>query len=92
MRQDFAQTIVVGVGLLGGSVGLAAKKAGVGGKIVGFGRSETKLRRAVESITSKGMLSSISCCLRTADLDAKMTRGKFFTILVKGSTKSSGLS
>lgn len=48
MRQDFAQTVVVGVGLLGGSVGLAAKKAGVGGKIIGFGRSETKLRRAVE--------------------------------------------
>ena len=48
MRQDFAQTIVVGVGLLGGSVGLAAKKAGVGGKIIGFGRSEAKLRRAVE--------------------------------------------
>ena len=48
MRQDFAQTIVVGVGLLGGSVGLAAKKAGVGGKIIGFGRSEASLRRAVE--------------------------------------------
>ena len=48
MRQDFAQTVVVGVGLLGGSVGLAAKKAGVGGKIIGFGRSEAKLRRAVE--------------------------------------------
>lgn len=48
MQRDFAQTIVVGVGLLGGSVGLAAKKAGVGGKIIGFGRSEAKLRRAVE--------------------------------------------
>ena len=48
MRQDFAQTVVVGVGLIGGSVGLAAKKAGVGGKIIGFGRSEAKLRRAVE--------------------------------------------
>ena len=48
MQRDFAQTIVVGVGLLGGSVGLAAKKAGVGGKIIGFGRSEEKLRRAVE--------------------------------------------
>ncbi|MBP3532197.1 MAG: prephenate dehydrogenase/arogenate dehydrogenase family protein [Thermoguttaceae bacterium] len=48
MRRDFAQTVVVGVGLLGGSVGLAAKKAGVGGKIIGFGRSEAKLRRAVE--------------------------------------------
>ncbi len=48
MQRNFAQTIVVGVGLLGGSVGLAAKKAGVGGKIIGFGRSEAKLRRAVE--------------------------------------------
>lgn len=48
MQRDFAQTIVVGVGLLGGSVGLAAKKADVGGKIIGFGRSEAKLRRAVE--------------------------------------------
>ena len=48
MQRNFAQTIVVGVGLLGGSVGLAAKKAGVGGRIVGFGRSEAKLRRAVE--------------------------------------------
>lgn len=48
MQRDFAQTIVVGVGLLGGSVGLAAKKAGVGGKIIGFGRSEAKLRRAIE--------------------------------------------
>lgn len=48
MQRDFAQTIVVGVGLLGGSVGAAARKAGVGGKIVGFGRSEAKLRRAVE--------------------------------------------
>lgn len=48
MQRDFTRTIVVGVGLLGGSVGLAAKKAGVGGKIIGFGRSEAKLRRAVE--------------------------------------------
>ncbi len=48
MQRNFARTIVVGVGLLGGSVGLAAKKAGVGGKIIGFGRSEAKLRRAVE--------------------------------------------
>ncbi len=48
MQRYFTRTIVVGVGLLGGSVGLAAKKAGVGGKIIGFGRSEAKLRRAVE--------------------------------------------
>lgn len=34
--------------MLGGSAGLAAKIARCGGKIIGLGRSETKLRRAAE--------------------------------------------
>lgn len=46
--ETFTQTIVYGVGLLGGSVGLAAKRARVGGKIVGVGRSIEKLTHAVE--------------------------------------------
>lgn len=45
--ESFEQTIVYGVGLLGGSVGLAAKIARCG-KVVGLGRSESKLRRAEE--------------------------------------------
>lgn len=48
MTAIFSQTIVLGVGLLGGSLGLAAKKAGVGGKIVGLGRNAAKLERALE--------------------------------------------
>lgn len=48
MKRNFAQTIIVGVGLLGGSVGLAARRAAVGGKIIGLGRNEAKLRLAVE--------------------------------------------
>ncbi|MBR4753285.1 MAG: prephenate dehydrogenase [Thermoguttaceae bacterium] len=44
--ETFEQTIVYGVGLLGGSIGLAAKIAKCGGKIVGLGRSEEKLKRA----------------------------------------------
>ena len=48
MSEIFSQTIVLGVGLLGGSLGLAAKKANVGGKIIGLGRNSTKLVRAVE--------------------------------------------
>ncbi len=46
--ETFEQTIIYGVGLLGGSVGLAAKIARCGGKIIGMGRSEAKLKRAVE--------------------------------------------
>ncbi len=48
MSEIFSQTIVLGVGLLGGSLGLAAKKYGVGGKIVGLGRDVSKLERALE--------------------------------------------
>ena len=46
--ETFEQTIIYGVGLLGGSAGLAAKVARCGGVIVGIGRSEAKLQRAVE--------------------------------------------
>ncbi len=46
--ETFDQTIVYGVGLLGGSIGLAAKIAKCGGRIIGLGRSELKLKRAVE--------------------------------------------
>lgn len=46
--ETFEQTIIYGVGLLGGSVGLAAKIARCGGKMIGLGRSESKLKRAVD--------------------------------------------
>lgn len=48
MSKIFSQTIVLGVGLLGGSLGLAAKRFGVGGRIVGLGRNSGKLERALE--------------------------------------------
>ena len=44
MRID--QLTIVGVGLIGGSVGLAAKAAGVAGRVVGVGRDEPTLARA----------------------------------------------
>ena len=46
--ETFEQTIIYGVGLLGGSVGLAAKIARCGGKMIGLGRSPEKLKRAVD--------------------------------------------
>jgi prephenate dehydrogenase len=38
---------IVGVGLIGGSVGLAARERGVAGRVVGVGRSADSLARAV---------------------------------------------
>src|SRR5438034_9508024 len=42
----FDQITIVGVGLIGGSVGLAAKARGVVGRVVGVGRDEATLTRA----------------------------------------------
>ena len=44
----FERITVVGVGLIGGSVGLAAKARGVAGRVVGVGRDAGTLARAVE--------------------------------------------
>jgi len=41
------QLTIVGVGLIGGSVGLAAKRTGVARRVVGVGRDERTLERAV---------------------------------------------
>ena len=41
------QVTVVGTGLLGGSIGLGLRAAGYGGRIVGVGRREQTVRRAV---------------------------------------------
>ncbi|MFO0800401.1 MAG: prephenate dehydrogenase/arogenate dehydrogenase family protein [Gemmataceae bacterium] len=43
----FEQITIVGVGLIGGSVGLAAKAKGVAGRVVGVGRDRAKLDTAV---------------------------------------------
>ncbi len=43
----FEQITIVGVGLIGGSVGLAAKARGAAGRVVGVGRDRAKLDDAV---------------------------------------------
>lgn len=42
----FGQMVVAGVGLIGGSLALAAKREGLVGRVVGFGRSEAPLQLA----------------------------------------------
>ena len=45
---SFEQITIVGVGLIGGSVGLAAKARGIAQRVVGVGRDARGLARAVE--------------------------------------------
>lgn len=44
----FEQVTIVGVGLLGGSLGLALKQLGLANKVIGVGRSRTNLELAVK--------------------------------------------
>ena len=44
----FKRLLIVGVGLIGGSLGLAAKARGLVEQVVGFGRTETNLKIALE--------------------------------------------
>ncbi len=42
----YKKATIVGVGLMGGSLGMALKKKGLAGKVVGWGRNERKLNSA----------------------------------------------
>lgn len=44
----FNRLVIVGVGLIGGSLGLAARQRGLVGEVVGFGRTEANLKIALE--------------------------------------------
>jgi prephenate dehydrogenase len=44
----FDSVTIIGVGLIGGSIGLALKEKGLAKKVIGVGRSEESLRKAIE--------------------------------------------
>jgi cyclohexadieny/prephenate dehydrogenase len=60
----FEQITIVGVGLIGGSVGLAAKAKNVAGRVVGVGRDRGKLARAVRQgaidVFSESLLDGVT--------------------------------
>src|SRR5262245_4224749 len=64
----FDTLTIVGVGLIGGSVGLAARERGVAGRIVGVGRSPESLARAVECRAIDAGTCDLSGASRDADL------------------------
>src|SRR5438128_1249373 len=47
MSARFENVVIVGVGLLGGSLGLAMKQRGLAGRVVGIGRSRVSLEKAI---------------------------------------------
>jgi cyclohexadieny/prephenate dehydrogenase len=64
----FEQITIVGVGLIGGSVGLAAKARGAAGRVVGIGRDARTLARAVELGAIDAFTTDLHEAVRSADL------------------------
>lgn len=65
---QFEQVTIVGVGLIGGSVGLAAKARGAARRVVGVGRDAKKLARAVERGAIDQFTTDLAEGVRLADL------------------------
>jgi len=69
MTQPFVDTIaIIGVGLIGGSIGMAAKARGLARRVVGIGRSTQKLRRAQELAAVDVITTDMPAGVAEADL------------------------
>ena len=65
---QFNQITIIGVGLIGGSVGLAARARRVAGRVVGIDRDERTLARAVELGAIDEPTSDLATGVKSADL------------------------
>jgi prephenate dehydrogenase len=59
---------LIGVGLIGGSVGLAARRRGIGTRVVGFDRDQLTLEQALERGILDEAAPSLAAAVREADL------------------------
>ena len=48
MNSKFKKVCIIGLGLIGGSIGLAMKRSKISNQIIGFARSNSTLKRAIE--------------------------------------------
>lgn len=62
------QLTIVGVGLIGGSIGLAAKARGVAGRVVGVGRDPRTLARAQAGGSIDEFTTDLAAAVKAADV------------------------
>ncbi|NNE64524.1 MAG: prephenate dehydrogenase/arogenate dehydrogenase family protein, partial [Gammaproteobacteria bacterium] len=60
--------VIIGVGLIGGSLSLALKQAGVVNHVVGCGRNQDNLQKGVDIGVIDSFETSISKAVKTADI------------------------
>ncbi len=64
----FRRVCIIGVGLLGGSIGMALKSRGMAGEVVGTGRSRLRLKNAVALGAIDSMTQDSAEAANNADL------------------------
>lgn len=60
--------VIIGVGLIGGSLAIALRNAGVAKNIIGCGRSEANLKKAVELGVIDGYTRDVAKAVQAADM------------------------
>jgi prephenate dehydrogenase len=80
---------VVGVGLMGGSLGLAARRAGVG-EVLGVGRSRESLELALERGAVTAVCESLEEAAAAADLVVVATPVRLVVDHVRAALRASG--
>lgn len=68
LKYKLKKIVIFGVGLIGGSVALALKKAGMTAEIVGVGRSTESLQTAIEKGVIDTASNNVSYALNGADM------------------------
>ncbi len=66
--EQIKSVAIIGIGLIGGSLGLALKKANLVQKIIGIGRKEEKLQRALKLGAVDSVVTDIYFGVKKADL------------------------
>ncbi len=68
MNQPPETVAIVGVGLLGGSIGLSLKKRGLARRVIGIGRNADRLQQARQCGAVTETTTSLACGVAEADL------------------------
>lgn len=65
---NFQRIAIIGVGLIGGSIGLAVRERGLAGEIVGIGRRKVSLDKALACQAIDQAATDLPTAVKTADL------------------------
>lgn len=65
---NYEHVVIVGVGLLGGSIGMALRERGLAKTVVGFGRDASKLQSAVDLGAIDSFTQDLATACKPADL------------------------